>query len=182
MKKTKALGINLLIRQVCKFFQINMIKCIINISAASSKRKKEDINFYTQYKIDKDTDLPCGMKPAEIQDRFATVCAFRKKHPAQSSTFNTYKISNRQEILDSKIFESNDRSDRVSIFTAMHANEERFLCHNPKSNGPRKLQPMHLVSKNMEYASTYAEDKNDFEKVTSTNEYSIPNWFSRFYV
>jgi hypothetical protein len=103
---------------------------------------------------------------------------FRRKHPGQCTTFENLRIPSRQEVLMPKIFESSDRSDRVSIWTAVNANQERFLYRNPRQ---ATMQRMQLIGKNMEYTGLYAESRNNFEKMSAPN-YTVPQWFSRFYV
>jgi len=158
--KSKALVSNLLIRRL----------------SANSKRKDEQDPF-AMYKIENDT-LPCEMNREGMWERFETVRDFLKKHPTHNVAFNEFRIPSRQEVLSSNIFESSDRSHRTSIWTAMHANRERFLYKDPQRPS---LQRMHLIEKNMEYTSSYAENKNNFEKMAAS-DYQVPQWFSKFYV
>lgn len=111
--------------------------------------------------------------------RFNKIRNLRRDHPAQCTAFEDARIPSRQQVLNPKIFESDDRSDRVSIWTALHVNDEKFLYRDPIRH--QKLQKMQLLGKNMEYNSILAENRNNFEKLDAPN-YTVPQWFSRFYV
>lgn len=110
--------------------------------------------------------------------RYQRIKNFRLKHPTQCNTFENLRIPSRQEVLIPKVFESSERSDRISIWTALNATQERFLFRKRKDP---TLHRMTLLEKNMEYTTLYSEGRNNFEKLGAP-DYMVPQWFSRFYV
>jgi hypothetical protein len=140
----------------------------------------EEFNSYSNYKLKEDSGFPSNFKPDDVSKRFKTICNYRKKDQAEYSNFENYRIPNRHEILSSKVFDSdNARSDRVSIWNALHSNEECFFYRDWKSAEP-KLKRMHPISKHMEYGNKSTEN-NSFEKLFTSN-FTAPRYFSRFYV
>ncbi|KAI6173359.1 hypothetical protein M3Y98_01072900 [Aphelenchoides besseyi] len=136
-----------------------------------------------RYKCELDTELPSGLNQNEMQERFDTISEILKKDPAKGNDFDQYQMPRRREISDLPMVQEGDRAQRVAIWTALHANEEKFFYRPRGLSNP--LKQMNLITDNMEYAKENTiggEKRIDKEDEVQSPKTGGHRWFSKFYV